>query len=156
MRPASSFARHSIVNLKRLFFDRKAVLRAVDAATRRTLSRAGAYVRAAARKSVRSRAGTSKSGHAPHSHTGLLKRFIFFAYDPSARSVIIGPARLRGRGYGEAPALLELGGRASWTVNGRGGRTYHPRYKARPYMGPALKRSQRALPDLWANSVKPG
>ena len=155
MRPAPSFARHSIVKLKRLFFDRQAVLSAVDAATRGRLSRFGAYVRAAARKNIRSKAGASKPGHSPHSHTGLLKRFIWFAYDPSARSVIIGPARLRGRGYGEAPALLEHGGKASWTVKGRGGRTYHPRYKARPYMGPAFQRSQRTLPALWANSVKP-
>jgi len=160
-----TFARHSIANVKRLFFDRQAVLNAVDQATRRVLSRFGAFTRRIAKNSIRQRRGTSAPGTPPFSHTGLLRKFLFFAYDPSARSVIIGPARLRGRGYGEAPALLEYGGagersflaKTGSTVPGQGlaWRRKHVHIRPRPYMGPAFVKAKENLPDMWANSVKP-
>src|SRR5262245_52774098 len=97
--------------VKRLFFDRKAVMNALDRGARRALSRAGAFIRTAARSSIRSRRTSSKPGAPPHSHTGLLKRFLFFSYDSAQRSVVVGPAKLN-RGSG-APKVLEHGGRAT-------------------------------------------
>lgn len=130
---------------KGLFFDRARVTNAVDRTTRKNLSRFGAYVRTRARSSIRRRRRISAPGQPPSSHTGLLKRNIFFVYEPTRRSVVIGPILLN-RGSG-APELLEHGG----TVVRRGVRmTYRPR----PYIGPAFEAEQDNLSRLWRNSVK--
>ena len=76
--------------VKQLFFDSPKVVRAVDRTTRRVLSKFGAFVRRTARSSIRKRKRTSEPGSPPSSHTGLLKRFIFFGYDAQKRSVVIG------------------------------------------------------------------
>jgi len=94
----------------RFFFDSREVIDRVDRATRGVFSKFGAYVRTAARRSIRKRRKSSAPGRPPSSHTGLLKRFIFFSYDSGARSVVIGPERLSGRNRGEAPGILEYGG----------------------------------------------
>jgi len=39
--------------------------------------------------------GVPAPGSLPSSHVGTLRRLIFFGYDLSARSVVIGPAPLR-------------------------------------------------------------
>ena len=98
------------MRMKQLFFDSRTVRRSVDRTTRRVLSRFGAYVRRTARRSIRKRKRPSDPGRPPSSHTGLLRRFIWFAYEPNKRSVVIGPARLTGDGLGEAPEALEYGG----------------------------------------------
>ena len=90
----------------RMFFDRRAVLSRVDAATQSVLSRFGAFVRQAARTSIRFRKKPSEPGQPPSSHTGLLRRFIFFSYEPRQRSVVIGPARLNKTG--DAPRAMKL------------------------------------------------
>ena len=87
----------------------------------------------------------SRPGEPPRSITGLLRRFLYFAFDPSRRSVVIGPARISS-GSG-APETLEHGG-----FTKRGSRRV--RIDARPYMGPALEREQVQLPALWRNSVR--
>ena len=146
---------NSIAQVKKLFFDRAAVMSAMDKATRRALSKFGAFVRQTSRNSIRSGEGTSAPGQPPRSHTGLLKRFIWFAYQPATRSVVIGPALLnKPASAGEAPALLEYGGVASRRVQAARGGSFHPRYRARPFMRPAFEREQRKLPACWANSVK--
>ena len=94
----------------KFFFDSREVITRVDRTTRQVLSKFGRYVRADARQSIRKRKKASAPGKPPSSHTGLLKRFIFFAYDLNSRSVVIGPERLPGSGYGEAPSILEYGG----------------------------------------------
>jgi hypothetical protein len=73
------------------FFDRDKVKRAVDAGTRKVLSKFGAFVRQRAKTSIRKRKGTSPPGSPPYSHVGLLRRFILFAYNPQRKSVVIGP-----------------------------------------------------------------
>ncbi|MGC9455262.1 MAG: hypothetical protein ACP5HU_10415 [Phycisphaerae bacterium] len=137
---------------KQMFFDAKKVRRATDRATRRVLSRFGAFVRRTARSSIRKRKRISRPGRPPSSHTGLLKRFIFFGYDTRARSVVIGPARLTQTGRGEAPSLLEYGG---WTTLKRRGRRKRARYKARPFMGPAFEKEKPQLPAMWRSSIRP-
>ena len=79
---------------KGMFFDRKVVTNAVDRAARRVLSRFGAFVRRGARSSIRKRKRVAEPGMPPSSHTGLLKRNIFFLYEPHHSSVVIGPTLL--------------------------------------------------------------
>ncbi len=135
---------------KSMFFDRKAVVGAVDRATRRVLSKFGAFVRTTARHSIRKRKGASPPGTPPHGHVGLLKRLIFFGYDTTRKSVVIGPAPLRASV--EAPPLLEYGGRAR--RKDRRGKSVMATYKSRPFMGPALAKEKPKLGACWANSVR--
>ena len=95
-------------HVQELFFNRTAVTGAVDRATRSVLGRFGAYVRRTAKGSIRKAKGPAKPGRPPHSHTGLLRNFIFFHYSPEIRSVVIGPA-LFARSSG-AQQTLEHGG----------------------------------------------
>jgi hypothetical protein len=138
------------MKFKQMFFTSKAVLSATDRATRRVLSKFGAYVRRTAKSSIRKRKAISRPGKPPSSHTGLLKRFILFGYDPAKRSVVIGPLRLTRDGRGDAPQALEEGG-TSRTV--RRGRKKRVKIKARPYMGPAMEKEKPKLPHMWRNSV---
>ncbi|MEM6503893.1 MAG: hypothetical protein AAF711_00350 [Planctomycetota bacterium] len=141
---------------KSMFFDRQKVVDATDRASRRVLSRFAAFVRQRARTSIRKRKGTSAPGGPPHSHVGLLRRFIFFGYDPRKRSVVIGPTALS-NSNGEAPSLLEYGGTARIRDprNPRSGRRRTARFRERPYMGPALEAEQPKLPSMWRNSINP-
>ena len=139
------------MRFKELFFDAKAVTSRVDVATRRVLSRFGAFVRRTAKSSIRKRKRPAPPGNPPSSHTGLLKRFIFFGYEPRKRSVVIGPALLTQRGRGEAPSLLEYGGTASLK---RRGRRRSVNYKPRPFMGPAMTKELPQLPSMWRNSLR--
>jgi hypothetical protein len=135
--------------IKKLFFDREAVVSKVDAATRKVLSKFGAFVRRTAKGSIRHRKAAAPPGTPPSSHTGLLRKFIFFGYEPDRRSVVIGPVRLR-RG-GDAPPLLEYGGEATLERRGKRERVT---YKARPFMGPAFEKEQPKLPTMWRDSVR--
>jgi hypothetical protein len=137
--------------IKRMFFDRQAVVSKVDAATRRVLSKFGAFVRRSAKSSIRKRKKPAPPGQPPSSHTGLLKKFIFFGYDAARQSVVIGPTRLNQKGRGEAPPLLEYGGK---TTLKRGGKKRRVTYQARPYMGPAFEKEKPQLPAMWRGSVR--
>ena len=138
-------------DIKKCFFDREAVASKADAATRRVLSKFGAFVRRTAKGSIRNRQRPAPPGSPPSSHTGLLKKFIFFGYDADASSVVIGPTRLDRRGQGEAPSLLEYGGQTTLVRRGKSGRAA---YAARPYMGPAFDQKQPKLPAMWRDSVR--
>ena len=135
---------------KAMYFDQKAVQRATDRATRKVLSKFGAYVRTAARSSIRKRKAVSEPGQPPSSHVGLLRKLIYFGYDPAKRSVVVGPTPLRGTA--EAPPLLEYGGRAR--RKGRRGRTRTVTYRPRPFMGPAFEKEEPKLPAMWAGSLR--
>jgi len=139
---------------KQMFFDRGAVTSATDRATRRVLSRFGAYVRTTAKHSIRKRKRISDPGEPPSSHTGLLRRFIFFGYDRDRRSVVIGPMRLNQK-VGDAPAALEYGGTSTVVeVSRRRRRKRRIRMAARPFMGPAFEKERPKLPAMWAGSVR--
>jgi hypothetical protein len=149
--------------IKELFFDAPRVLSAVDRATSAVLSKLGAFVRTAAKHSIRKRKAISEPGSPPSSHVGALRRLIFFGYDPGQRSVVIGPTPFTGAaGTAEAPPLLEYGGRARRLVRAepavarkdRKGRTVTATYRPRPFMGPAFEQEKRKLPDLWAGAVR--
>lgn len=148
----------------RNFFDRAAVIDAMDKASLRALSRFGAFVRRSAKSLIRKRRAVSQPGSPPSSHTGLLKQFLFFFWDPETRSVVVGPIKLNQKS-GEAPSLLEYGGKINareqritvkkegstrQVVIPAGTRTY----SARPYMQPALDANLSKLPDMWSNAIK--
>ena len=137
--------------ITKLFFDKKAVRDKVDAGTRRVLSKFGAFVRRTARGSIRKRKKPSPPGRPPSSHVGLLKKFIFFGYEPAKRSVVIGPVRLSQQGRGEAPHLLEYGG--TGTVQRKGKRS-RAKIRARPFMAPAAEKEHPKLPAMWRDSVR--
>lgn len=143
------------MRIKSLFFDRKAVLDAVDKAKRAVLSKAGAFIRTVARTSIRKRTGSAPPGSPPHSHVGLLRNFILFGYDRDSDSVVVGPAKLNKPN--EAPRVLEHGGVTTATRFARGRlRRRRVRVAARPFMGPALEKERPRLPALWRNSVRGG
>lgn len=133
---------------KGAFFDTRKVLAAVGKARARVLSKIGAYVMTTARRSIRKRKAYSRPGQPPSDHSGLLKHFIFFRYDQSSDSVVIGPVRF---GRSDAPRLLEHGG---VTNRKRRGRLTRMRYKARPFMQPALEKEKPGFAEIWRNSVK--
>ena len=174
------------LRIKDLFFDRQKVIRAVDQATRKALAKAGAFIRQRAKTSIRKRQGPARAGDPPHSHVGLLKKFLFFGYDPASKSVVIGPARLARST--DAPHTLEFGGAAGRPRQLRIGRVgpllreaygrvrygllrssaqvaraqeieaerARARIAPRPYMGPALEKERPNLPRQWADSVRGG
>lgn len=134
---------------KQSFFTARPVRDALDRASRKILSRFGAFVRQRAKTSMRkatSRRRVSAPGQPPLAHTGLLRQHIYFGYDPVARSVIIGPVRL-GNLPGTAPKALEFGG-VSLTADNR--RVY---IRPRPYMAPALRQELDKLPPMWKNAL---
>jgi len=144
----------SIKQAKNAFFDRPKVMNAVDRAERKVLSKFGAFVRTTARSSIRTRRGPSPPGEPPSSHTGLLKRFIFFLYDRLRHSVLVGPVRLNQQ-VGDAPAALEFGGRSRVFAGRRNRRLLRTvTIRPHPYMRPAMEKERPHLPALWANSVR--
>jgi hypothetical protein len=159
------------------FFDRSPVLRAIDAATKTVLSKAGSFVRRTAKSSIRKRKKSAPPGTPPSSHVGTLKNLISFQYDPESKSVVIGPKLYRksglvGRGKNRriyatgsktGPELLEFGGIVSvdevntamikdrYVVM-----TPHDKmvYKGNPFMRTALEKESSNFPQLFTNSVK--
>lgn len=154
---------------KRNFFDREKVTRAVDRATHRVLSRFGAFVRTRARTSIRYRKKSSRPGAPPHGHRTMmrmkkdrkgqqkpqmvspLREFIFFAYDESRKSVVIGPALLNARGGAQVLKSLEYGG-PSVIFDGK--KRKRVMIKARPFMRPARDAEMSKLRQMLANSVR--
>ena len=137
----------SLKQLKPLFIDRRKVVSEADRFWRRAAVRVGGYMRRAARSRVRRRKRVSKPGQGPTSWTGLLKQNIFFAFDPRTRTVVAGPVKLN-RGS-NAPRLLEYGGRTTLEreVDGRKV-TVSAYYRPRPYMRPAMEKTEEKLPTL--------
>lgn len=134
------------IKFKLMFFDTNAVKNAVDARTRRALSRYGAFVRTRARSSIRKRKKTATPGTPPSSHAGDLKRLIFFAYEPTNKSVVVGPVPFRA---GTAPELLEEGGTTTVREDGRA-RVRH--YRAFPFMGPADRMERPKLSTFFSDT----
>lgn len=134
------------------FFDRAKVQNAMDSATRKALSRFGAFVRQRAMHSIRKRKGTSKPGFPPFSHVGLLRKLIFFSYDPTRKSVVIGPVLLRPDS--RVPSLLEYGGLGRRID--KQGKAKGAYWRARPYMRPAFQTELRNMAKHWKNTWQKG
>jgi phage gpG-like protein len=124
------------LKVKRIFFNRRRVMSAMERRRRRYLYRAGAYVRAVARNSLSRGSEPSSPGQPPRS-AGRLRKSILYAVQPDR--VIIGPTADI---IGEVGAAHEFGGQF------RGAK-----YPARPYMGPALEETKPKLDAIWRDSV---
>ncbi len=144
------------MKIKDVFFDRSAVLDRLDAARVKVLSKQGAFVRTAARTSIRKRKGTSSPGNPPFSHEGSLRRLILFGYEGSSESVIVGPVGFEGS---DTPAALEHGGPSTRTFwSKKNGRLAKKRVqiRPRPFMLPALEREKSKMPDLFKDALTRG
>lgn len=136
-----------------LFFDRSKVILAMDAATRRVLSFQGAVIRRSARRSIIKRKRASKPGKPPSSHRGFLRKFIFFSYDPTTHSVVVGPEPFKLPS--KVLPALEYGGKSTMKLVRRKKKRKVPiKVRARPFMRPALKREKAVLDAAWKNSVR--
>jgi hypothetical protein len=144
-----SFIGFRIQQAKGLFFDRQKVQSAVSRAERRVLSKFGAHVRQDAKQRIRRRKRPSRPGESPTNQTGLLKRHIYFVFDPDRRLVVIGPILLN-RSTG-APATLEHGGQTEIATRRR--KRVRVEIESRPYMGPAFQQELPKLSALWRDSV---
>jgi len=122
----------------RNFFDKDAVIARLPPATRKAMSKAGAYIKSDAIRAI-SRYGkekkkvsvvdesgqpilvrgkrktiqlkmkaSSKPGEPPRSQTGQLKKFLYSSYDQGTNSVVVGPAAINKSS--NAPRVLEHGG----------------------------------------------
>lgn len=118
------------------FFDRP-VIREMDRKAGKVLSRFGAFVRTRARsllnKKPTKNRPVSNPGEPPRRQTGILRQFVFFAYDPREKAVVIGPAKTNQVFFdrmgqpvrGTVPEVLEYGGQitileALYDVPGKG------------------------------------
>lgn len=151
-------------NLKMRFRETRVRQASMDVASKALIKQA-AWVRRAAKSSIRKRAGESKPGNPPFSHSGLLRRHIYFDFDRHTKSAIIGPALLRGTRsrsqtmHGKTvPETLETGGVVRrW--RGRRGHTssgwyYRQNIEPRPYMLPALEKSRARMSDFWRQAYR--
>jgi hypothetical protein len=107
--------------------------------------RQGALIRTIARRSIRKRKAVSQPGSPPTDRGGLLKKWLFFSWDPTEQAVLVGPEKLAKSG--RVPQLLEYGGAA--TIDGR-----RVEYRARPTMRLALEAAMDKLPELWGSAIK--
>lgn len=98
-----------ITNSRFVFFTDPNFDQSIDKATKRGLSKWGAYVRRSARQSIRKRNGASLPGNPPYSHEGSLKRLLNFYFDRVTKSVVVGPEFKTAST--NAPNVLEFGGK---------------------------------------------
>lgn len=101
------------------------------------------------------RRASAPEGKPPRSVLGLLKQFLFFVWDPTSRSCVIGPAKLNQKGD-DVPEALEKGGTVRVISGPRSNRRVVRTVKIapHPYMGPALEKEAPNLAGQWADSVK--
>lgn len=142
--------------LKGGFFDAAAVSKEADKASRKMLSKFGAFARRRMKSSLKYKSGKSAPGSPPNVHrtkgftkakrnrkTGAttkqavspLRELIYFALDPATDSVVVGPVKFGGAG-GVAPGLLEKGGTGSFR-DSRSGEVKRGVYAPRPFVKPA-------------------
>lgn len=142
--------------MKDFFFDRTAVKNAVGAVAAKRLGAMGAFIQRAAKSLIRRRknrklhaaAGKPPFAHSTDSVASI--RAIWFAYDPSSQSVVVGPLKLNGSRSYIVPETLEFGG----TVLKRNGQRAN--YKPHPFMRPAKESAIESpkLMEIWRDSVK--
>lgn len=142
-----SLANKGLVEVKKLFLDRVKVENRIHKTSLNIKKAQGALARGLARASMRKGGKGRKStpGSPPLAIKGLIRKFLFYAYDPATDSVFVGPIKLqRGTEYDGVgiPELLENGG----TVITKSGR--RATYQNRPYMNPAFERTIKKTPSI--------
>jgi hypothetical protein len=106
-----------------------------------SLGHAGAAIRLAARRSIRTSSVPSSAGAPPHTRRGQLRRSILYAVNKDRGLVLVGPQ-------------FSFVGRSA-RAHEFGGRYRRERFPKRPFMGPALEKLKPRLPRLWAGSIRP-
>lgn len=101
-------------------FDKSRVIAMMEKRMNSALHKFAAFIRQRDRSSIRKRKKSSRPGEPPSSHTGLLRKNIFFAMDKSRNVMLVGAVRLNQIGFtgksftksvrGLAPQTLEHGG----------------------------------------------
>ena len=85
----------------------------------------------------------------PRSIQGLLKKLIYFHYEPRQQNVVIGPEAAAKK----AARVIEEGGVVTITVGPNRGQ--QKTMEERPYMGPAFRKNLPNLPSMWHDSIRP-
>ncbi len=138
--------------MKASFFDSKPVVSMMDRKTRKVFSKFGAFVRVKARSLVNKKGGkknvSAMPGDPPRRHVGTLRRGIFFSYEMSKKSVVIGPVVLGG---GSAQNLMALDQSGSVIIQGQK-KQRRVFIKARPFMMPAYEEEQPKLSAMWKDA----
>ena len=134
------------LNKAKSFFDDTKLNKSIERGQVRGLFKLGGAIRRDAKRSMRSKRGTSLPGRPPKKKTGLLRDFIFFFVDKDGKGVIAGPIRVNAKTAGKVPKVHEEGG----VIDGK-------HYPARPYMAPVLKRLTQPAPlqKFFGDSIKP-
>lgn len=158
------------IKIQQLFFDRLKIMEATERAKVKALSKIGAFVWKRAKTSIRIKKGTAPAGSPPFGHatttrkktskkTGVtktyaaspLREFIFFSYDVTTKSVVVGPIPLGDRAGPQALAALEKGGRSIGSYKGK---TRSINIAARPFMLPALEAEAPKMAAQFRDTVK--
>lgn len=155
------------------FFDAEKVLAEAERLSARARAKFGAFARRRMKSSLKYAKGQSAPGKPPHVHglggftrpkkdagTGAtvrqaaspLRELIFFALDPAASSVVVGPVAFGGKG-GVAPGLLERGGPGTFR-DANTGRPKRGVWRPRPFVGPAGRAEARRFPEVLKSLVK--
>lgn len=156
-----------VSGFKKTFFDRAAVADKIPPAIKKALSRFGFFVRQTAKKSLKYGDKPSKPGQPPTVHRSAkflrkkkvkgkvklqgsspLRELIFFGYEATDKSVVIGPAI--GGSKSGAPHIQEYGGNG--IIESRG-RRVSVRFPSRPYMQPAFDKQLAAVNNDFRNLV---
>lgn len=123
--PLGGLGARSLGQIKNLFWDRPAVMRAAGRAQANAQRRYGGYLRRVAQTSMRYRKGVGPPGQPPSAHKSkrlaalkkmkrakhngaLLREFLFSVRDPSG-STVVGSMGFKGKGQ-PVPSLMEHGG----------------------------------------------
>lgn len=152
------------------FFDREKVLKAAGKARTKVLNESGRIVRKRALASIKYADLPSLPGRPPHAHrsrsrtrtsrsTGktrtrsvsFLKEFLWYKYDFSSQSAVVGPERLSSTVDPNSLPALERGGTSTILDHGKRRKV---NIAARPFMWPALAAERPLLERLWKDSVR--
>lgn len=132
-------------------------MNATDKGVKRALSKFGAFVRTRAKSSIRKRKKISQPGQPPSSHTGKLKKLIFFGYDREKKSVVVGPLLF---GTTNAPESFNRNSQTSDWSSRRVATGVPERLEkgvgimARPFMTPAFETEKKNLDNCFKDCIK--
>ena len=136
------------------FIDRPGVFEAVDAKFVKVFGRTGGFGRQVMRRGMRKKKTASPAGGYPSSRSGLLKDSIYFNYDKSTKTLVIGPLRFDRQpdwlpaGIDTVPQLINEGG--TYT---RSKGSFHQvfNYPARPFVNLTRPKTVDKLKELTAS-----
>lgn len=128
-----------MINAKTVFNTRQLKRRA-NAGSIKSLGHAGGAIRLVARRSIKKSPKNAPAGSPPNTRKGRIKNAIKYAVSADKQSVVIGP---------DYAVAADSGG-----AHEHGGHYRQEQYDRRPFMGPALSKTQDRLPAFWAGSIK--